>query len=185
MRFREIRRSSWWRLGELCEVPRCLLWRELRRHCPTSFSMTVSIFHSTWLGTFGQSLYRPWHTRSRAAHNLLVFLLNRLTSTSSSFLVFPLLTSLHCSPSLLGWAKIKCISFLVVVWSVDLHVCALPDLKVNGSPPHPWALNGAKRWGLFFYFIITMLTYGALEKILKAASTTSDLYVIHSSCECH
>ena len=24
---------SWW-LGELCEVPRCLLWRTLRSHCP-------------------------------------------------------------------------------------------------------------------------------------------------------
>ena len=25
---------SWWQLGELCEVPRCLLWRGPRRHCP-------------------------------------------------------------------------------------------------------------------------------------------------------
>ena len=33
MRFREILQGSWWWLGELCEVLRCLLWRGLRRHC--------------------------------------------------------------------------------------------------------------------------------------------------------
>ena len=26
--------GSCWLLGELCEIPRCLLWRELRPHCP-------------------------------------------------------------------------------------------------------------------------------------------------------
>ena len=26
--------GSWWWLGELCEVPQCLLWRGLRHHCP-------------------------------------------------------------------------------------------------------------------------------------------------------
>ena len=26
--------GSQWQLGELCEVPRCLLWRGLRCHCP-------------------------------------------------------------------------------------------------------------------------------------------------------
>ena len=34
MRFRKIQWGSWWRLGELYEVPRCLLWRGLRHHCP-------------------------------------------------------------------------------------------------------------------------------------------------------
>ena len=34
MRLRKIRWGSWWQWGELCEVPRCLLWKELRRHCP-------------------------------------------------------------------------------------------------------------------------------------------------------
>ena len=34
MRFRKIRRGSWWWLGELCEVPRGLLWRGLKCHCP-------------------------------------------------------------------------------------------------------------------------------------------------------
>ena len=34
MRFRKIWWDSWWQLGELCEVPRCLLWRGLRCHCP-------------------------------------------------------------------------------------------------------------------------------------------------------
>ena len=34
MRFRKIQPVSWWRLRELCEVPRCLLWMGLRSHCP-------------------------------------------------------------------------------------------------------------------------------------------------------
>ena len=34
VRFRKIWQGSWWWLGELCEVPRCLLWRGLRHHCP-------------------------------------------------------------------------------------------------------------------------------------------------------
>ena len=31
-RFRNIQWNKWWWLGELCEVPRCLLWRRLRYH---------------------------------------------------------------------------------------------------------------------------------------------------------
>ena len=34
MRFRTMWQGSSWRLGKLCEVPRCLLWRGLRHHCP-------------------------------------------------------------------------------------------------------------------------------------------------------
>ena len=34
-RFRKIWQGSWWWLGELCEVPRCLLWRKLRRRRST------------------------------------------------------------------------------------------------------------------------------------------------------
>ena len=34
IRFRKIWQGSWWQLGELCEVPRCLLWRKLSHHCP-------------------------------------------------------------------------------------------------------------------------------------------------------
>ena len=34
MRFRKIWWGSWWRLGELCKAPRCLLWRGLRHHFP-------------------------------------------------------------------------------------------------------------------------------------------------------
>ena len=33
MRFRKIGQGSWWWLGKLCEVPRCLLWRALKHHC--------------------------------------------------------------------------------------------------------------------------------------------------------
>ena len=56
-RFRKIWWGSWWRLAELCEVPRCLLWRGLRHHCPVynvfvSYSIIVSISHSAWLDTF-------------------------------------------------------------------------------------------------------------------------------------
>ena len=32
MRFRKILQGSWWWLGELCEVPRCQLWRTLGHH---------------------------------------------------------------------------------------------------------------------------------------------------------
>ena len=35
MRLIKIWQGSWWQLGELCEVPRWLLWRGLRHHCPT------------------------------------------------------------------------------------------------------------------------------------------------------
>ena len=57
MRFRKIWRGSWWQLVKLCEVPRYLLWRGLRGHCPmykflVSSSTIVSIFHITWLHTF-------------------------------------------------------------------------------------------------------------------------------------
>ena len=34
VRFRKIQQGSWWQLGELCEVPRFLLWRGLRYYCP-------------------------------------------------------------------------------------------------------------------------------------------------------
>ena len=61
MGFRKIQQSSWWWLGELCEIPRWLLWRGLRCHCPmynVSYilfsSKNVSIFHITWLDTFSR-----------------------------------------------------------------------------------------------------------------------------------
>ena len=34
MRFRKKWWGSWWRLGKLREVLRCLLWKGLRHHCP-------------------------------------------------------------------------------------------------------------------------------------------------------
>ena len=65
--------GSWWRLGELCEVPRCLVWRGLRHHCPmyvfllcmymevaltylVSSSINVSMFDVTCLDTFWTNL---------------------------------------------------------------------------------------------------------------------------------
>ena len=58
-------------LGELCEVPRCLLWRGLRPHCPVysvlvsciffnKCSINVSIFRITWLDTFWTDLVYVW-----------------------------------------------------------------------------------------------------------------------------
>ena len=45
----KIRHGSWWQLGELCEVPRCLLWRGLRSyvpHCPMyNVSCTLYFLH--------------------------------------------------------------------------------------------------------------------------------------------
>ena len=43
-RFRKIRWCSWWQLAELCEVPRCLLWRGLRLHCPM-YSVSCIFFN--------------------------------------------------------------------------------------------------------------------------------------------
>ena len=34
VKFRKTWWGSWWQLEELCEVPRCLFWRGLRRLCP-------------------------------------------------------------------------------------------------------------------------------------------------------
>ena len=34
MRFRKTQGGSWWWLGKLCEIPKCLLWRGLKCHCP-------------------------------------------------------------------------------------------------------------------------------------------------------
>ena len=49
-------------LGELCEVPRYLLWRGLRSHCPVYnvsciLFNTCLYFHSTWLDTFWTDLF--------------------------------------------------------------------------------------------------------------------------------
>ena len=44
MRFRKIWWGSWWQLGELCEVPRCLLWRRLRHHCPMYNVLDIYIY---------------------------------------------------------------------------------------------------------------------------------------------
>ena len=41
VRFRKIQWGTGWWLGEPCEVPRCLLWKRLRCHCP----MYLSLIH--------------------------------------------------------------------------------------------------------------------------------------------
>ena len=49
MRFRKICQGSWWWLGELCEVPRCLLWRGLRHHYPMYSVSCICIFFNKCL----------------------------------------------------------------------------------------------------------------------------------------
>ena len=60
--FRRIQWGSWLWLGELCEVPRCLLWRELRRHCPNTMFLVSCIFNKCLYFTYhmaGYFLDRP------------------------------------------------------------------------------------------------------------------------------
>ena len=64
-RFRKIQQGSWWQLGELCEVSRCIHWRALKCHCHVqcflyliSPSINASIFHGTWLYTFQTHLFK-------------------------------------------------------------------------------------------------------------------------------
>ena len=59
--FRKICWGSWWLLGEMCEVPWCLLRRGLRHHCPVYsvsciFFNKCLYFHITWLDTFWTDL---------------------------------------------------------------------------------------------------------------------------------
>ena len=59
-KIRKIQQGSWWRLGELCEVPHCLLGRGLRCHCLVySVSRIFNkhlYFPSAWLDTFWTDL---------------------------------------------------------------------------------------------------------------------------------
>ena len=60
MRFRKIWWGSWWRLKELCEVPRCLIWRGLRCHCPM-YNVSCIFFNQClyfWYYVVGYLLYR-------------------------------------------------------------------------------------------------------------------------------
>ena len=51
MRFRKIRWSSWWWLGELCEIARCLLWRGQRHHCPM-YNICCNPYFVKWMSLF-------------------------------------------------------------------------------------------------------------------------------------
>ena len=55
-----IRLGRLWWLGELCEIPRCLLWRKLRCHWPVYNGPCVffnkGFFHITWLDIFWTDL---------------------------------------------------------------------------------------------------------------------------------
>ena len=68
MRFRKIKQDSWWQLGELCEVPRCLLGRGLRHHCPMYsipcifFKKCLFFILRSWIPS-GQNTYTCIHTK--------------------------------------------------------------------------------------------------------------------------
>ena len=57
IRFRKIRWGSWWRLGEVCKVPRCLLWREVRCHCP-AYNVSCILYLLQWMSLF--FILRGW-----------------------------------------------------------------------------------------------------------------------------
>ena len=67
MRFREIRWGSWWRLRELCEAPRCLLWRGLRHHCPMYNVSCVFFYKCLYFSYYmaGSLLDRPLYSTRR------------------------------------------------------------------------------------------------------------------------
>ena len=76
MRFRKIQWGSWWQLGELCEVPTCLLWRGLRHHCPMynvpCIFCNKCLFFSYYMA--GYLLDRPGilkHTLDKAIWNII------------------------------------------------------------------------------------------------------------------
>ena len=51
VRFKKIWQGSWWRLGEPCEVLRCLHWRGLRCHCPT-YHVSCILYLLQWMSLF-------------------------------------------------------------------------------------------------------------------------------------
>ena len=62
MRFRKVHWGGWWWLGELCEVPRCRLWRGLRHHCPT-YNVSCIFFNKCLYFSYymdGYFLDRSW-----------------------------------------------------------------------------------------------------------------------------
>ena len=78
MRFRKIWWGSGRLLGELCEVPRCPLWRGLRCHCPM-YSVFCIFFNKClffilhgWILS-GQTIYTHIHTMLQNMYYLYVF----------------------------------------------------------------------------------------------------------------
>ena len=65
--------GSWWWLGELCEVSRCLLWRVLRCHCPL-YNVSCIFFNKCLYFSYYMAKYlldRPCMLRSQLG--LLVY----------------------------------------------------------------------------------------------------------------
>ena len=56
MRLRKTQQASWWWLGELREVPRCLLWRGLRHHCPM-YNVSCIFFNKCLYFSYCMSRY--------------------------------------------------------------------------------------------------------------------------------
>ena len=75
-KIQENKTGIWWWLGELCEVPTCLLWRGLRHHCPMynvpCIFCNKCLFFSYYMA--GYLLDRPCilkHTLDKAIWNII------------------------------------------------------------------------------------------------------------------
>ena len=135
MRFRKIWQSSWWVVGKLCEVPRWLLWRGLRHHCPMSNVSCIFCNKCLYVSycTAGYFPDRP-HRLSiqeltpvllqqtgrspRTALPCLLWLYNRVCiwgTSHSSWAVFPFILSNHAASPISslnvgfpGFGKVTC-----------------------------------------------------------------------------
>ena len=79
MWFRETRRGSWWRLGELCEVPRSLLLRGPRHHCPMyNVSCILYLLQRMSLFFYITQLDNFWTGKIKRKYNSSIFLLGKI-----------------------------------------------------------------------------------------------------------
>ena len=58
--------GSWWWLGEVCEVPRCLLWRGLRHHCLV-YNVSCILYLLQSLSLF--FILHGWISSGQASYN--------------------------------------------------------------------------------------------------------------------
>ena len=97
MKFRKIWQGSWWWLGKLCEIPRGLLWRGLRHHCPR-YNVSCILHLFQWMSLF--LLVHGWGLFGQTSYISLVshWLIHSYISSSipHTFMRHPVCTK-HCS----------------------------------------------------------------------------------------